>query len=159
VNASDVRVIQAGQQLRFTLESSQPLGIVGIDVWQDLQRDVATQASIVRTVDLAHAAASDQRIDTIRTEDRTRRQPCTRFHRAIRRVPQWSIEWSFSRILCQQRLDLLPQSRIIPTLRLEKVVALGLGPRFGCLMDRDQTFPLIRRQRSLPLHVRQPSPG
>ena len=59
VDAGDVRMIERGERARFTGESRQALGVRRHTGGQDLQRDVASQLRVVRTVDLAHAAAAE----------------------------------------------------------------------------------------------------
>jgi hypothetical protein len=50
---------------RFALEASHVIGIVCKCSGQNLQRNVATELTIARTVDLAHAACADGRDDLV----------------------------------------------------------------------------------------------
>ncbi len=59
MNRRDVRMVERGQHLRFTLEASQPLGVVHEGVGQDLQRDITIQLRVPRLVDLPHAARAE----------------------------------------------------------------------------------------------------
>ncbi len=54
VNLPDVGMIQGGQHLRFSLESTHSLGIRGKLLGQYLQRHVPIQLGIGGTVDLSH---------------------------------------------------------------------------------------------------------
>ena len=57
-----------GQHLRFALEPRETLGILRERVGQDLERDVAVELGIARTIDFAHAACAQEREDFIRAE-------------------------------------------------------------------------------------------
>ena len=70
VNAADVRVIQRRERLRFTLKAGDPLGVRDERFRQNLDRNVATQLSVARPIDLAHAPHPDLGGDFIRTEAR-----------------------------------------------------------------------------------------
>ena len=61
-------MIERGEVLRLSLESSQTFGVVGEGVGQDLQRDVAMQLGVAGAIDLAHAAGTDGGLDLIRSE-------------------------------------------------------------------------------------------
>jgi hypothetical protein len=52
VNASDVRMIEGGEQLRLSLEPRKTVRIDGKQLRQDLQRDVAIERRIARAIDL-----------------------------------------------------------------------------------------------------------
>jgi len=56
VDGGNVRVIQRGQRLRFARQARQAVRIVGEDVGQDLDRDIAIQLRIAGAIDLAHSA-------------------------------------------------------------------------------------------------------
>src|SRR5687768_5751638 len=68
VERRDVRMIQGGKQLRLPLEPCQPVCIRGKVLRQELQRHVAPQTRVVRTVDLTHATDADKRLDFVRTD-------------------------------------------------------------------------------------------
>ena len=70
MNGRDVRVIQAGQQLRFPLETRQAIGILRKEIGEDLQGDVASQSRVARAIDLAHPTCTDERDDLERAEAR-----------------------------------------------------------------------------------------
>ena len=52
----DIGVIQRGDDLRLTLEALEPDRIVSDLGWQELQRDLALEASILRQVYVPHSA-------------------------------------------------------------------------------------------------------
>ncbi len=64
----DVRVVQRREDLGFALEASQPLGVVGEQVGQDLERHVAVELGVAGAVDLTHAAGADLGGDGVGTE-------------------------------------------------------------------------------------------
>src|SRR5207253_7200621 len=68
VDRGNVRMIERGQHLRLALEACEAIGIERERVWDDLQRDVATELRIARAIHLAHAAGADGREDLVRTE-------------------------------------------------------------------------------------------
>ena len=53
-------MVQRGEGLRFALESSEALRIVRECLGQDLDRNVAIQLGIARSIDFAHAPAADE---------------------------------------------------------------------------------------------------
>jgi hypothetical protein len=59
MNGGDVRVIERGQDLRFAIKALPPLHIVGDELRQDLDRDVALQSAVAGAIHLAHAAGAD----------------------------------------------------------------------------------------------------
>ena len=61
-------MIQRGQDLRFTLEAREPVGIEGEDVGEDFQRDIAIELRVSRAIDLAHAARAKRGNDFVRPE-------------------------------------------------------------------------------------------
>ena len=65
VNAADMRVVQSGEDLRFTAKPRQALRIVRDAVGQSLQRNVAAEIRVPRPVDLAHPAGAEQRHDLV----------------------------------------------------------------------------------------------
>ena len=54
-------MVQRREHLRLALEPRQPLGIARERAGQDLDRDVATEPRVAGAIDLAHAAAPEQR--------------------------------------------------------------------------------------------------
>jgi hypothetical protein len=54
VDGEDVGVVEGGDGAGFVLETPPPVGVGGGVLGEDLQGDVATEARIVRPVDLAH---------------------------------------------------------------------------------------------------------
>ena len=52
-------MIQRGERLRFAQEAREPLGVVRERLGQDLDRDVAVQLRIARSIDFAHAPTAD----------------------------------------------------------------------------------------------------
>src|SRR5262249_19219583 len=61
-------MIERSQHLRFTLEAEHAAGIAGERLRQHLQRHVALQLRVARTVDLTHPAGANGRGDLVRTE-------------------------------------------------------------------------------------------
>ena len=61
----DVRMIERGQHPRFPLERHQPLAIAGHGDGEDLDRDVALEPRVVRAIDLAHPARSQDADDVV----------------------------------------------------------------------------------------------
>ena len=55
----NVWVVQRGEQLSFTLEPRNALGIVRHRVGQGFDRDVAAEHRVMRAIDLAHASSAD----------------------------------------------------------------------------------------------------
>jgi hypothetical protein len=70
VDVRNVRVIERGEHVCLALEARQPLGILGEDVRQDFQRDVAVELGVAGAIDLAHAARADGGDDFIGAEAR-----------------------------------------------------------------------------------------
>jgi hypothetical protein len=67
----DVRMIEGGEDLRLSPESSEAVRVRRERIWQHLQGIVPLKRCVVRSPDLAHAALADQGIDLIRVETRT----------------------------------------------------------------------------------------
>ncbi len=67
-------MIQRGQRLRFAREPGQAIRITGEGIRKDLQRDVAIQLRVPRTIHLAHPAGSQDGLDLVRAERRSRSQ-------------------------------------------------------------------------------------
>ena len=61
VNRRDVRMVQSGQDVRFTPEAGHAIGIEREGVRQDLERDVAIQRGIAGAIHLAHPADAERR--------------------------------------------------------------------------------------------------
>ena len=70
IDRGDVRMIQRGQGLRFTLEARQAVCSVRERLGQDLDRDVAIQLCIARAKDMAHTPFADLGGDFIDAEAR-----------------------------------------------------------------------------------------
>ena len=68
VDGRDAGVVQAGEDLRFTLEPGEPIRIGGNCFREDLQRHLPVQLGIGGLVHLAHAAFADLGGDGIRAE-------------------------------------------------------------------------------------------
>ncbi len=71
VNLRDVRMVQAGKNLRLSLKPSEPIRISGKRLGQDLQRDLSIQLGISRLIDLAHAPLVDEGRDLVVAESGT----------------------------------------------------------------------------------------
>jgi hypothetical protein len=67
VNLRDVRVIERGEQLRFTTEAADAASMCGESAGENLQRNVATEPCIARAIDLAHSAGADRPNDLVNT--------------------------------------------------------------------------------------------
>ena len=61
-------MVERGEQARLARESGEPIGVRGEPGRQQLERDVAAEPRVVRAVDLAHAAAAEQRLQVIDTD-------------------------------------------------------------------------------------------
>ena len=61
VDDRDVRMIQRGQRLRFTLEPSEALIVLRERFGQNLDRNLSPQVHIARAILVAHAAFADER--------------------------------------------------------------------------------------------------
>ena len=68
VDLCDVRVVEAGKDLRFPLEPGQSIRICGKRLGQDLQRDIAVQLRIRGTPHFAHPAFTEFGGDTVMPE-------------------------------------------------------------------------------------------
>src|SRR5512138_2131193 len=56
VDLRDMRMVQSGEDLRFSTKPGQPFGIVGKGRRQNLQRHVASELRVLRFIYVAHAA-------------------------------------------------------------------------------------------------------
>ena len=65
INGANMRMIEGRQQSRLSLEPCEPLRIGGEIPWQDLDRDVAAQRRIRRTINLPHSSFADRRMDFV----------------------------------------------------------------------------------------------
>ena len=72
VDRGDVRVVEGSEHPRLALDAGQPLGVPRELGRQDLDRDLATEPGVARTVDFAHAARSERREDLERPDTGTR---------------------------------------------------------------------------------------
>jgi hypothetical protein len=72
VYVRDMRMIQRRQQLGLALKTRQPVSIRGHVDWQYLDRDVALQSRVMRTIDLSHAARTNVGQDFVWADARTR---------------------------------------------------------------------------------------
>jgi hypothetical protein len=61
-------MIERRQHLRLTFEARQSIRVVGQEFGQDLDRDVAMELGVSRSIDLAHPASSQQRENFISAE-------------------------------------------------------------------------------------------
>ena len=68
VDRDQVRMVQARGGAGLVGESREPLGVAGERFGQHLQRDGAVELDVLGAIDLAHAAASEQRPDPIPAE-------------------------------------------------------------------------------------------
>jgi hypothetical protein len=72
VQGADVRMVQTGNGLCFTMEARQPIRIVGEMFGKDFDSDRSSEASVGSLVDLAHSARTDLADDLIWTQARAR---------------------------------------------------------------------------------------
>ena len=59
MDARDVLVVQAGEELGFTLEASHPFRVGADGLWEDFDGDLAIEAGIDRPIHLAHAPGAE----------------------------------------------------------------------------------------------------
>src|SRR3989338_7024066 len=74
VDGGDAGVIQSGEELRLALKSCDAVGLVSERVRKQLQRDIATELRVARTIHLTHAASADGGDDLVRAEPLTWRK-------------------------------------------------------------------------------------
>ena len=70
VHRQNIGVIERGGGARFLLEAPQPVRIGRKARGQHLNRHIATEPRIARTIDLVHAAHAERRENFVRTEAR-----------------------------------------------------------------------------------------
>lgn len=80
VHLGDMRMIQRGQRARLALEARQSLRIPDEPIRQHLDRHVAMQLCIARTINVAHSARADQGDDLVAADTRPGREA---HHRGI----------------------------------------------------------------------------
>jgi len=68
VDRRNVRVVERREDLGFSLEAGQPIGICRNCCWQHLKRNLALQVRVGRAVDLAHPAFAEERGHSIGAE-------------------------------------------------------------------------------------------
>ena len=61
-------MIQGGEDLRFALKASQPVGVSRQRGWENLDGDLALQLRVRRAIDLTHAASADGGEDLVRAK-------------------------------------------------------------------------------------------
>ena len=67
IQGADVGVRQRRNRPGFALESAAPFGILGYVGGHDLDRDLAIEPRVARSIDFAHAAGADRREDFVGT--------------------------------------------------------------------------------------------
>ncbi len=72
VDLRDVGVVERRERLGFARKPHQPIGIGREALGQHLQRDVAIELAVARTIDLSHAAFAELRHDLIEPDARAR---------------------------------------------------------------------------------------
>src|SRR5262249_34064232 len=60
INSGNVGVIQGREYSRFVSKTSQPRRLAREFVWERLDGDIAAEFVVVRTIDLSHAARTDE---------------------------------------------------------------------------------------------------
>ena len=74
VDGDDVGVVQGGGGLGLLLEAAHEVGLVGERIGEEFQRHIALQSRIASPIDLAHAAAANQRDDLVGAHPRAGRK-------------------------------------------------------------------------------------
>jgi hypothetical protein len=74
INLRDVGMVQRGERLRLTLESRQPVGLMGKAVRQSLDGDLASKVGIERAIDLTHPTLADLGDDFVRPDASARHE-------------------------------------------------------------------------------------
>ena len=72
VERDNVRMIERGGRARLLLEAGDAVGIGGDDLGQNLDGDIAMQAAVAGSVDLAHSANAENTQDRVRAQLRAR---------------------------------------------------------------------------------------
>ena len=72
VDGDDVRVAERSRRQHFLLKAPEPVGRIGNRLGEDLDRDIAMQASVGSAVHLAHAPGAEQALDLVPAEARAR---------------------------------------------------------------------------------------
>ena len=72
VNGQDVGVRERRDRLGLALETSEPAGVVGSALRQDLDRHLAIEPRVSGAIHLAHATSAERREDLVGGEPRTR---------------------------------------------------------------------------------------
>ncbi len=70
VDLRDVRVVERSEHLRLALEARQALRVGSKEVGQDLDRDLAVQARVARSIHLTHAARAQRADDFVGADPR-----------------------------------------------------------------------------------------
>ena len=74
VNRTDVGMVERGEDLCFSFEAREALGIAREHLGKHLQRDVADKLRIASAIDLAHSARPEQRKNLVLAEPISRAQ-------------------------------------------------------------------------------------
>ena len=74
VQRADVRVVETGDDARFTLEAFPRVRCLSERRREDLDSDGAIQPRVTRLIHLAHAACTERRDDLVRAEKRPARE-------------------------------------------------------------------------------------
>ena len=73
IQSRNARVIQCGQELRFSLEPREAFGILHEALGQNLDRDLSAELRIARAVDFSHAAGAKRGDDLVNAQAGSRR--------------------------------------------------------------------------------------
>ena len=68
VDSRDVRMVERGEQFRFTLKARQAIRILRERLGQNFDGDVALQLRVARAIDLAHSAGANRGEDVVDAE-------------------------------------------------------------------------------------------
>jgi hypothetical protein len=124
VNGGDVRVIERGEHLRFALEPCESNRISCEGLRQNLERDVAIEHFIARTIDVAHPTRPDELENLIDTDTRARQHRVTYLTRkGSGQVQGGREEAVVGPVLRKQCLDLLAHRVVGPAAPVEKTGA------------------------------------
>ena len=107
VNCCNVRMIERSQHFRFALKAGEAISIMREGFWQNFDRHVSSELSIVSAIHFAHAACTDRRDDFVATEMWVPVASAITFSPWARGAFSSSNQFSTTLIWCRRRLLLL----------------------------------------------------
>ena len=155
IDGADVRVIQGGEHPRLPLEARAAIRVRRERRRQDLDRHLAIECLVVRTVDLAHAANAEECTDRVRPEARANESAS--YGLECRGSGQLRCRHTHERLsaglLREQRLDLASQFVIVPAgVGEERRALLALAGERG-VTEFLNLPPAVRYHHGGPLAV------